>query len=65
MQAPMPTATKPPSILVKRYASSRLYDTTSRRYVALAQLRNWAADGIAYAVIDAATGADITRVLLA
>ena len=61
----MPTAEKPPSILVKSYAASRLYDTTNARYVSLAQLRHWAAAGVAFAVIDAATGADVTRVLLA
>jgi len=31
--------------------------------VALAQLRNWVADGIAFTVIDAATGVDVTPVL--
>ena len=61
----MPTAKKSPSILVKRYAGSRLYDATNGRYVALDQIRHWAAAGIAFAVIDAATGADVTRVLLA
>lgn len=61
----MPTATKTPSILVKRYAGTRLYDTTNRRYVSLAQLRQCATEGVAFAVIDAATGADVTRVLLA
>jgi polyhydroxyalkanoate synthesis regulator protein len=65
MAAPMPTATKPPSILVKRYAGSRLYDTTNARYDAQDQRRHWAAAGVAFAVIDAATGADVTRVLLA
>jgi hypothetical protein len=55
----MPTATKAPSILVKRYPGSRPYDTTNRRYVALAQLRHWTAEGIAFAVIDAATGAGL------
>src|ERR1700728_2402290 len=49
MEAPMPTTTKPPSIVVKRYAGSRLYDATNRRYVTLAQLRTWAAEGIAFA----------------
>jgi polyhydroxyalkanoate synthesis regulator protein len=65
MEAPMPIAEKPLSILVKRYAGSRLYDATNARYVSLAQLRNWTAEGIAFAVIDAATGADVTRILLA
>jgi hypothetical protein len=44
---------------------SRLYDTTNRRYVSLAQLRQWTTEGVAFAVIDAATGADVTRVQLA
>ena len=52
-------------ILVKRYARSRLYDTAGRCYVTVEQLRNWAAEGIAFAVIDTETGADVTRVLLA
>lgn len=61
----MRTATKAPSILVKRYAGTRLYDTTNRRYVSLARLHQWATEGVTFAVIDAATGADVTRVLLA
>jgi len=65
MEALMPTVTKASSILVKRYAGTRLYDATHGRYVGLDQLRHWAAAGIAFAVIDAATGADVTRVLLA
>lgn len=51
--------------LVKRYARSRLYDTQERRYVTLADLRSWAANGVAFLVIDVETGDDITCVLLA
>jgi polyhydroxyalkanoate synthesis regulator protein len=51
--------------LVKRYARSRLYDTRTARYVAVSDLRSWAAKGIALVVIDAETGDDVTRVLLA
>jgi polyhydroxyalkanoate synthesis regulator protein len=65
MEAPMPTATKAPSLLVKRDAGRRLYDTTNRRYAVREQLRRWAADGIAFTVIDATTGADVTGVQLA
>ena len=53
------------SILVKRYARSRLYDATNRRYVSLGQLRRWAAERVRFTVVDAEDGADITRVLLA
>ncbi len=61
----MPASQTNSPILVKRYARSRLYDTASRRYVTVEQLRNWVAEGVAFAVIDTETGADVTRVLLA
>ena len=51
--------------LVKRYARSRLYDTQAACYVALSDLKAWAAAGVAFVVIDVETGDDITRVLLA
>ena len=38
---------------------------TNRRYVSLGPLREWAAEGVPFSVIDAEDGADITRVLLA
>ncbi len=52
-------------ILIKSYAGSRLYDPAAGRYVTLDQLRRWRAEGVSFAVIDATTGADIGRVLLA
>ena len=61
---PMPAARKLETILVKRYARSRLYDTTSGCYVSVKQLQDWAADHVAFAVIDSQTGIDITHVLL-
>ena len=60
----MPAARNCGSILVKRYARSRLYDTTNGRYVSVEQLRGWAVDRVAFNVVDSETGADITRVLL-
>ena len=51
--------------LVKRYGRHRLYDTQAARYVTVTDLRAWAAKGIQFVVIDAETGDDITRVLLA
>jgi PHB/PHA accumulation regulator DNA-binding domain len=64
-EAPMSAVRKGQSVLVKRFARSRLYDTTNRRYVSVEQHKTWAAEGIAFAVIDAETVADITRALLA
>ena len=52
-------------IRVKRYARSRLYDTRNQCYVSVEQLRGWAAGGVAFLVVDAETGSDVTRVLLA
>jgi polyhydroxyalkanoate synthesis regulator protein len=52
-------------VLVKRYGGGRLYDTAHLRYVSVVQLRGWVAAGIAFSVIDAQTGADVTQVLLA
>ena len=59
----MPAAAQP--ILVKRYSPSRLYDTVAGRYVSLGQLRDWLAQGVEFQVVEAATGADITRLVLA
>lgn len=52
-------------ILVKRYAASRLYDTSSARYVSVDELRAWKAHGIPFEVREAETGEDVSRVLLA
>ena len=51
--------------LVKRYARTRLYDTEALRYVTDAVLMLWVSKGISFVVIDAETGEDITRILLA
>jgi polyhydroxyalkanoate synthesis regulator protein len=46
---PMPTPqTKP--LLTRRHARSRLYDAANQRYVSLEQLRDWAAEGVAFVV---------------
>jgi polyhydroxyalkanoate synthesis regulator protein len=52
-------------IHIKRYARSRLYDSTKARYVSLDELRNWKARGIAFEVRDAENGEEVSLVLLA
>ena len=52
-------------ILVKRYAGSRLYDTVALRYLTVSDLRAWADNDVHFVVVDAETGDDVTRVLLA
>jgi polyhydroxyalkanoate synthesis regulator protein len=60
----MAAAAKGQPVVVKRYAQSRLYDVTNQNYVTVEQLRGWAANGIAFSVIDNETGKDVTSVLL-
>ncbi len=52
------------TILIKRYARSRLYDTINRRYVTLDELREWQRLGVSFVVMDVETDANVTRVLL-
>jgi polyhydroxyalkanoate synthesis regulator protein len=51
-------------ILVRRYASLRLYDTFKARYVTVEEPA-MARTGIAFEVREAETGEDVSRVLLA
>jgi polyhydroxyalkanoate synthesis regulator protein len=62
MQTPAPTDR---SILIRRYARSRLYDTVAGRYLTVEDLRQWRDDGVVFHVQDSESGEDITRVLLA
>jgi polyhydroxyalkanoate synthesis regulator protein len=50
--------------LVKRYSLARLYDTTARSYVDVAQLRAMLHAGTPVTVQDAKTGEDITKTFL-
>jgi polyhydroxyalkanoate synthesis regulator protein len=56
---------EPQPTLIKRYAEARLYDATAARYVAVEELRRWQAQGVPFRVIDAKTGEDVARVVLA
>jgi polyhydroxyalkanoate synthesis regulator protein len=44
---------------------SRLYDTVAGRYLTVENLRHWVATGVRFVVMDAETGEDVTRALLA
>jgi polyhydroxyalkanoate synthesis repressor PhaR len=52
------------SILIKRYAGRRLYNTVSATYVTADDLANMILDGERFIVRDAGTGADVTRDIL-
>ena len=56
---------KDPSILVRRDAESRLYDTQAGCYRTVEELREWRKEGVAFEIRDSKSGEDLTRVLLA
>lgn len=54
----------PETIIIKKYANRRLYNTATSRYVTLEQLSEMVKAGQDFAVYDAKTGEDITRSVL-
>ena len=54
----------PKVILIKKYENRRLYDTVNSRYVNLEDVARLLQGGATVRVVDAATGEDITRVIL-
>lgn len=60
----MKSGMKPETILIKKYENRRLYDTTNSRYVNLDQVAKMVQNGDNVRVVDAATGQDITRLIL-
>jgi PHB/PHA accumulation regulator DNA-binding domain len=64
--APMPDkhSARSDSVLIKRYAGRRLYDTMNSTYVTLDDLANMILAGERFTVRDAETGTDITRDIL-
>ena len=55
---------QPKVILIKKYENRRLYDTTNSRYVNLDEVAQMLQRGEDVKVVDAATGEDITRLIL-
>ena len=55
---------EPKSILIKKYENRRLYDATTSRYVNLDEVAKMLQNGYDVRVIDAASGEDITRLIL-
>ena len=52
------------TIVIKKYENRRLYDTTNSRYVNLDEVAQAVREGHEVQVLDAATGEDITRLIL-
>src|ERR1035437_1091295 len=55
---------EPKPILIKKYENRRLYDSTNSRYVNLDEVAKMLQHGNDVRVVDAATGEDITRLIL-
>jgi polyhydroxyalkanoate synthesis repressor PhaR len=54
----------PATIVIKKYPNRRLYDTSASRYINLEDIGEMVRKGKDVQVIDAQTGADVTRVTL-
>jgi len=56
---------KPDVVVIKKYANRRLYDTSASQYVRLDHLRRLVKEGCNFKVVDAKSGEDLTRSVLA
>lgn len=52
------------TVIVKKYANRRLYNTRSSSYITLDDLARMTREGINFRVLDAKTGSDITHQIL-
>jgi len=52
------------TVVIKKYANRRLYNTATSSYVTLDHLAQMVKDGVEFAVFDAKSGDDITRSVL-
>ena len=52
------------TVVIKKYANRRLYNTRSSSYITLDHLAKMTREGVDFKVIDAKTGADITHQIL-
>lgn len=55
---------KAETVIIKKYANRRLYNTQSSSYITLDHLSKMTREGIEFRVLDAKTGADITHQIL-
>ena len=52
------------TVIIKKYANRRLYNTRSSSYITLDHLAKMTREGVEFQVLDAKTGADITHQIL-
>jgi polyhydroxyalkanoate synthesis repressor PhaR len=58
------TGAKDNTVIIKKYANRRLYNTQSSSYITLEHLAKMTREGIEFRVLDAKTGAEITHQIL-
>ena len=58
------TSVKDDTVIIKKYANRRLYNTRSSSYITLDHLAKMTRENVDYKVIDAKSGADITHQIL-
>lgn len=56
--------TRPAAVVIKKYGNRRLYNTLASKYVNLEDLATLVRNGTDVKVVDAKTGADLTRLTL-
>ena len=61
---PSPDSTPQGTRVIKKYPNRRLYDTVTSSYVTLAEIKQLVIDARPFSVLDAKTGADLTRSIL-
>jgi len=59
------TPEQPESIVIRKYANRRLYNTGSGEFVTLETLREMVHENVSFKVVDAKSGQDITSSILA
>ena len=52
------------TVIIKKYANRRLYNTRSSSYITLDHLAKMTREGVDYKVLDAKSGTDITHTIL-
>lgn len=52
------------TVIIKKYANRRLYNTSTSSYITLDHLAQMVKDNVEFQVIDAKTGADLTHAIL-
>jgi len=58
------SGTQEDTVIIKKYANRRLYNTRSSSYITLDHLSKMTREGIDFKVLDAKTGTDITHQIL-